>query len=142
MSWATIAQYEARYGDVATADEPMLQECLDDATSQINAALDAARIDYSQPSADYARRLMMVCRQMAHRSFGDNGSEYAPFGVSQTSQTAGPYTQSFSFSNPYGDLFMTASEKKMLGLSQSYIGSIHPVVDPKTVRRCGDVRDC
>lgn len=141
MSWATIAQYEARYGDVAAADEPMLQECLDDATSQINAAMDGCGIDYSEPSADYARRLMMVCRQMAHRAFAAN-AEALPFGISQASQTAGPYTQSYSFSNPYGDLFMTASEKRMLGIGASYIGSIPAEVDgPRIVRRCGDVLD-
>ena len=142
MSWATIAQYESRYGDVAAADEAMLQECLDDATSQMNAALDAAAIDYSSPSTEYARCLMMVCRQMAHRAFGNNGSELAPFGVSQTSQTAGPYTQYYSFSNPYGDLFMTRSEQRMLGIGRPYIGSVHPVVDgPRLVRRWGDVCD-
>ena len=140
MSWATVSDYQARYG--AVVDTATLQECLDDATSQINAMLDAASIDYTSPSADYARRLMMVCRQMAHRAYGNDGSDIAPFGVSQTSQTAGPYTQSFSFSNPYGDLFMTASEKKMLGLSASYIGAINPVCNPQIVRRCGDVRDC
>ena len=140
MSWATVSDYQARYGVVV--DTATLQECLDDATSQINASLDAAGIDYTAPSADYARRLMMVCRQMAHRAYGNDGSDIAPFGVSQTSQTAGPYTQSFSFSNPYGDLFMTASEKKMLGLSSSYIGAITPVVNPQIVRRWGDVRNC
>ena len=141
MSWATVAQYQSRYGTVV--DTATLQECLDDATSQINAMLDAAGIDYTAPSADYARRLMMVCRQMAHRAFGEDGSEFAPFGVSQTSQTAGPYTQSFSFSNPYGDLFMTRSEQKMLGLASSYIGSIPAEVDgPRIIRRCGNVCDC
>lgn len=129
MSWATIAQYEQRYGEVDADAQPVLQECLDDATSQINAALDGAGVDYRCPSADYARRLMTVCRQMAHRAFGDNGSDLAPFGVSQTSQTAGPYTQSFSFSNPYGDIFMTKNEKKMLGIGSGYIGSIEPRIE-------------
>lgn len=138
MSWATVAQYEARYGEVA--DTSTLQECLDDATSQINAALDAARIDYSQPSADFARRLMMVCRQMAHRAMGATESAL-PFGATQASQTAGPYTQSFSFGNPYGDLYITASEKRMLGIGAPYIASIPAQIDRRVVRRCGDVCD-
>lgn len=138
MSWATVEQYEARYG--AAVDVDTLQECLDDATAQINSQLTAAGIDYSEPSADYARLLMMVCRQMAHRAMGATESAL-PFGATQASQTAGPYTQSFSFGNPYGDLYITASEKRMLGIGKPYIGSVPTAVAPRRVWRFGDVCD-
>jgi len=36
-------------------------------------------------------------------------------GVTQSSQTAGPFTQSWSYSNPSGDLYLTKSEKQALG---------------------------
>lgn len=138
MSWATVEQYEARYGAVVDVD--VLQECLDDATAQINSQLAAAGIDYSEPSEDYARLLMMVCRQMAHRAMGATESAL-PFGATQASQTAGPYTQSFSFGNPYGDLYITASEKRMLGIGKPYIGAVPAQVAPRKIWRFGDVCD-
>ena len=36
-------------------------------------------------------------------------------GVTQHSQTAGYYSESFSYSNPDGDLYLTRSEKESLG---------------------------
>lgn len=36
-------------------------------------------------------------------------------GVTQSSQTAGPFTQSWSYSNTGGDLYLTKAEKKTLG---------------------------
>lgn len=36
-------------------------------------------------------------------------------GITQSSQTAGPFTQSWSYSNPSGDLYLTKAEKKTLG---------------------------
>lgn len=36
-------------------------------------------------------------------------------GVTQSSQTAGPFSQSWSYSNPSGDLYLTKAEKRALG---------------------------
>lgn len=36
-------------------------------------------------------------------------------GVTQSSQTAGPFSQSWSYSNPSGDLYLTKQEKRSLG---------------------------
>ena len=52
------------------------------------------------------------------------------FGLSQSSMTAGPYTQSWTYSNPSGDMYLTKAERKMLGISGGYIGSIRPKVAP------------
>lgn len=40
MAYATVEQYENRYGEVSNPD--MLQECLDDCTATINAELSVA----------------------------------------------------------------------------------------------------
>ena len=132
MSYATTTDYQARYG--AVDDVAVLQVCLDDATALINANLAAAGIDPADAPEAYANLLKMVCREVAHRAFGSGPAQTLPFGVTQTSQTAGPYTQSFSFGNPYGDMFLTKSEKKMLGIAGGYIGSIEPVIDKEYIR--------
>ena len=139
MSWATVAQYQARYG--AVDDTDTLQECLNDATAQINDLLDTAHIDYFDPTEQQAYKYMMVCRQMANRMF-ESASSALPFGATQAAQTAGPYTQSFSFGNPYGTVQPTRSEKALLGVLKTTIGSIRPAVDGlRNVTRCGDVLD-
>ena len=37
-------------------------------------------------------------------------------GVSQHTETAGSYSESISYSNPAGDLYLTSAEKKSLGV--------------------------
>ncbi len=87
MSYATVEQYEARFGPVA--DTTMLQACLDDCTAAIDLRLDRAGIDHSDPDESFAYRLMSVCRSMANRLM-PTGAGDVPVGVTQASMTAGP----------------------------------------------------
>lgn len=41
-------------------------------------------------------------------------------GVTQNSQTAGSYTESMTYSNPDGDLYLTSSEKRSLGIGRQH----------------------
>lgn len=132
-SFATVEQYEARYGTVTDVDA--LQECLDDASALIAASLDARGIGYADPSDEYADRLMRVCRQVAHRAMNAAPADgLAPYGVTQASQSAGGYSLSYSFGNPYGDSFLTASEKRLLGLAGTYVYSVEPRIAPRIGR--------
>lgn len=129
MAFATIAQYEARYGTVT--DTLTLQECLDDATALISASLSGAGVDWTNAGDEYADCLMRVCRQVAHRAMESAPSEIAPWGVTQASQSAGGYSLSYSFGNPYGDIFITASEKRLLGIGGAHLYSVEPAIAPK-----------
>lgn len=136
--FATVAQYEARYGTVTATTT--LQACLEDATAMIQAALEAAGVDYSTPTAEYADRLMRVCRQIAHRAMDATppaGGIEAPFGVSQATQSAGGYSLSYSFANPYGDLFITSSERRMLGIGGVHFSNMRPYITPTKGRGGG-----
>lgn len=61
--------------------------------------------------------LRMVTCMMVRRAMlaGDDIA-----GVSQTSQTAGSFSESFTYSNPMGDLYLTAQEKRMLGMGRQH----------------------
>lgn len=50
-------------------------------------------------------------------------------GVSQMGMTAGPFNQQFTLSNPSGDMYLTAREYGILGISQrrSDIAQIGPI---------------
>ena len=123
-AFATVEQYEARFG--AVSDRTMLVECLEDATAAVMAALDSAHVDYSEPDERLKCRLMRVTRSVANRIM-PSGSEYA-MGVTQVSTTAGPYTEQVSFTPAYGTPKLLPSELDLLGIGNSVIGSIRPMM--------------
>lgn len=122
-AFATVEQYEARFGSVA--DKQMLVECLEDATAAVMAALDQAHVDYSDPDEKLSCRLMRVTRAVANRIM-PSGPDY--MGVTQFSTTAGPYTEQVTFSPAYGTPKLLPSELSMLGIGTSKIGYVRPMM--------------
>ena len=122
--FCTVEQYTARVG--AVDDEGILEECLSDATATIAAILDARGIDYTEPSEDYADRLMRVCRSMANRIMP---SSTIPGGATQASITGGPYSQGWTFAAPYGTPKPLASELKLLGITSGGLTSVPAAID-------------
>ena len=120
MSYATIYQYEARFGPVE--DETVLQECLDDCTDVIDVELDRHGVSHADPSTEFGARLMRVCRSMANRVMPAIGGSDIPVGATQASFTAGPYNQQFTMSAPYGTPRMLPSEMALLGIGGARIG--------------------
>lgn len=49
--------------------------------------------------------------------------------MTQFSQTAGSYTESGTYANPTGDLYLTSGEKKRLGLGKQRMFSIAPTIN-------------
>lgn len=66
-----------------------------------------------------AATLRRVCCAMVKRAM--LASDRA--GVSQSTQTAGSFSESMSYSNPDGDLYLTSSERKSLGIGRARIGA-------------------
>ena len=120
MSYATVEQYQARYG--AVSDTSMLQECLDDASAAINAALTRAGIDYTQPSEDFSDRLMRVCRSMANRVMPTDND--IPQNVTSMSMGAVGFSESYNFVTTYGTPKLIKSDYEMLGISSTRYRSI------------------
>lgn len=116
-SYATLTDYELRYGDVKADDEPRIETLLSDATSMI-----LANGGDSEPQEEFKNAYTLVCCAMAHRVV--TSPAWAVGGVTQHTQTAGSFSESYSFGNPNGDLFLTKNERKTLGLSSQKLGSI------------------
>lgn len=114
MSYATIEEYESRYGVVA--DRPMLQECLDDCTAAIDVALKPYGIAHIDPSSPLADGAMRACRSMANRIIPSESSADIPVGATQASFTAGPYNQQYTLKTPYGTPKLNDFEKSLLGI--------------------------
>lgn len=122
-AFADVADLESRWRDLSESEEERAAVLLGDASAVLSSLVD---VDGSEEQAEVLR---IVCCNMVMRVMSadvTNGS--ATFGVSQQSITAGPYTQSFSYSNPTGDFYLTRVEKQMLGIGSSYIGELRPKI--------------
>lgn len=84
----------------------------------------SAQVDIDAANVEQMRLLEIVCCSMVIRAM--SATEADSFGANSMTMTAGPYTQSWSYSNPTGDMYITKSEKRLLGITSSYIGSIRP----------------
>lgn len=121
MSYATIEDLEARYGELSSELEGRATVLLDDAATIIDAYVTADTTDER-----WLARARLVSCAMVNRAL--QASESDAYGVSQATMTAGPYTQNVSYSNPSGDLYLTATEKRTLSIGAPYIGELPPQI--------------
>ena len=118
--FATVADYEARYGKVD--DEERISKLLQDATNII--ASQPGFCDKNRDETWWGVLETVTCA-MVHRSM--MAGSYA--GLSSVSQGAGGYTASVGVYNPGGDLYLTRNEKKALGIGGARIGSVAPAIN-------------
>ena len=118
--FATVADYEARYGKVE--DEARVSALLQDATNII--ASQPGFCDKNRDDTWWGVLETVTCA-MVHRSM--MAGSYA--GLSSVSQGAGGYTASVGVYNPGGDMFLTRNERRALGIGGARIGSVAPVID-------------
>ena len=117
MAYATIDDLELRWRPLTADESARAQALLDDAALMLDAVLSAASIQDVEEGALVAVSCNMVRRAMA---LSDSGM----YGVSQGTVSADIYSQTMTYANPTGDMYLTGNEKRMLGISHSYIGSI------------------
>ena len=119
---ATEADYVDRYGGVPVEHQDRVATYLARASRIVRDELAAdgydieALIAAGTVRADTATDV--VCDMVSYmiRSVSDGG--FGPqFGSSQASMTAGPYTQSATFSTPAGSLSFTRVHRRRLGLA-------------------------
>lgn len=121
MAFAEVSDIEARWRDLSADEEQRAAVLIDDASAMLSSLMSADVME------ERTALLKMVTCNMVIRSMSQSDSDL--FGVTQTSMTAGPYSQSFSYSNPSGDMYLTKQERNMLGIGAGYIGSIRPAME-------------
>lgn len=117
MAFADVSDIKARWRELSTDEQARAEVLIDDASVML-----AQLVDIDESDAAQADVLKIVCCDMVIRSM--SATESDTFGVAQTSMTAGPYTQSFSYSNPSGDMYLTKMERKLLGIGGNKYRSI------------------
>ena len=121
MAFAEVTDVEARWRQLTPDEEARAGLLIGDASAMLSRLVEVKADDCAQ-----AALLKTVCCNMVIRAMSATGSDM--FGVSQSSITAGPYSQSQTYLNPSGDMYLTKMEKRLLGISGSYIGSIRPKI--------------
>ncbi|MDR1815648.1 MAG: phage Gp19/Gp15/Gp42 family protein [Clostridiales Family XIII bacterium] len=124
--YATVDDVEARYGPLSAQDAQRAGVLLQDAAALILAVggTPAENLDGDAEAAYKA-----VCCAMVHRVM--ISPAWAVGGVTQHSQTAGPFSESYSFGNPNGDLYLTKAERRQLGMSGARVSTIAPARMPE-----------
>lgn len=116
-AFATVGDYEARYGDVEDAEQ--IDTLLDDATAFI-----ASMPGFRLREGDGLQRanLVRITCAVVHRSL--SAGDLA--GLQSYSQTAVDYSASVTPYNPSGDLYLTGTEKRALGIGGGRVGQTWP----------------
>jgi hypothetical protein len=122
MAFALVSDIEARWRNLSTTEETRASTLIDDASAML-----ASLVTVDVHDEQQAALLKTVCCSMVIRAM--SSSEADNFGVSNASMTAGSYTQSWTYKNPSGDMYLTKLEKKLLGIASGYIGSIEPEIN-------------
>ena len=119
MAYASHADVEARWRTLTAAEEAQADTLCADASAIIDSlvTVDASKLELAK---------VVVCN-MVIRAMSAAATD--SFGLSQASMTAGPYTQSWSYANPSGDMYLTKLDRQMLGITRGYIGSIRPAIN-------------
>ena len=129
MAYATIEDLEARWHPLGESERARASVLLDDAAVYIDSLIDCDAHILDQA-------LVIVSCNMVMRSM--IAAEGSAYGVKQETISADIYSQSLSYANPNGDLYLTAQEKRLLGVTGSYLTSMRPSITPTKVRRHED----
>lgn len=122
-AFATVEDYEARQGALPDADRARCSALLDDASAAMRSRFRAfhGRAWEQAASEPFDENARAVCVAVVARAMS---VPEALSGVTQYSQTAGPYSASATYSNPSGDLYLTKGDLRALGLVGTRVGSI------------------
>jgi hypothetical protein len=123
MAFATRTDVENRWRGLTEDEGVRADALLEDASVTL-----ASEVDVDPADQEQAKALRAVCCNMVIRSLV--ASEQGSLGIEQGTMTAGPYTKSWRYSNPGGEMYVTRAEKKLLGIGRSVGRVLAPSYGP------------
>lgn len=120
--FATVSDLEARWRPLTPAETATATTLLDDASAQVRVECPDVddRLTATPPTLDASIPRRVVCAMVKRAMLAP--VDQAP--MTQMQQTAGPFSQSGTFVNPTGDLYLTKTERRLLGCSRQRAASI------------------
>lgn len=122
MAFAEVEDLEARWRSLSTEEATKAATLLDDASAILASLVTVDPDDASQEALLRIVSCSMVMRSMM-------ASEGDAYGVSQLDYGMGPFSQAVHYSNPNGDMYLTAQERKLLGIGECYVLGVRPLID-------------
>lgn len=114
--YATVNDLETYWRPLAEDETDRAEDVLSIASSRLRVIASNQNIDLDAryEDADYANVLKWVVMEATKRTL-NTPTNVPP--VDTYSQTAGPYSENYKFTNPSGDLWFRKAELQALGLS-------------------------
>jgi hypothetical protein len=109
MAFATYEDVEARWRFLSLDERTKVTCLLDDAAVILGSKVAVDPTDEAQAAA-----LKLVSCGMVVRAMVAAASD--AFGVGELTATMGPFSQTASYANPNGDLYLTKEERRLLGV--------------------------
>ena len=120
--FATVDDLEGRWRPLTTEEQDQATLLLGDASTilrseipDIDARLAALTLDAELPK-------LIVCAMVKWSMLAGTESD----GIASAQQTVGPFTQSSTYANPLGNLYVTKAERRLLGSSGQRAFTIDP----------------
>ena len=119
MAFATVDDLAARWRKLDGEESERACVLLEDAAAMLGSLVHVDERDERQASLLAIVSCSMVARAMS-------AAESSAYGMDSMSYTMGPFGQTAHFSNPTGDMYVSAGERRMLGIDGSYIRAVRP----------------
>lgn len=120
-NYATVDDLSVFWRQITESETDRANDLLTLASSRLRVYADAAGVDLDQKvedSTDFANITKWVVMEAVKRAMA-TPTDVPP--VDNYSQSAGPYSENYRFTNPSGDLWFKKSELKALGISGNQI---------------------
>lgn len=122
--FATYEDLINRFPEIGL-DEMRANTLLSDATVMIFREMQRAGVVFNDGDEWQLEDLKIVTCHVVRRSVISEAD--GPY--TQMTDTAGPYTQSRTLANPNGDMYLTARERKRLGIASGHLHSLRPKIE-------------
>lgn len=122
-AFATVDDLENRWRTLSPEEQLLAGTLLEDASAMVRALASDVDARIWSGDLDAGVPVMVVCSMVKRAMLAAD----AP-GVRTSQETSGPFSQSYTFANPMGDLYLTAAEKKLLGVARQ-VGFTAPMSD-------------
>jgi hypothetical protein len=133
--FATVADLEARWRPLDEAEKAKADVLLGDASVLIAQRCRNAGVKLDMADGLVTETLRAITCEVVKRSMLSPTDRPA---ATNTQMVAGPYSESVTFANPTGDIYLTHSEQARLGIGKQRIGFVRPAIH---CREGGEVND-
>lgn len=117
--FASVDDLEKRWRKLTDSERGRAETLLMDATELVKLQSPI----WQELLAEHPRILSRIACDMVTRvMLADTGP--APAGVTQFTDTTGPFSNSYTFANPTGDLYLRDQEKRLLGIGRQQAFSV------------------